>query len=357
MTVPRWVKLVGYPSWFGACFVFSLYLTFPIDVIESQVVDAAENALGKGKQGRYGVDPKVEIGEMSLWRFSGVKLERVSVQLASNDPDPGPTLDVDEMGVRIGVLGLLFNEPSIKFFAELWQGDLSGSVAMRGDKKAEDEFLGHTFALFDGKAQDVSEIDLEINDVDLSRSLPVAQKLGVPVTGKVGGVVHVEMGEKPQTDAAGEIDLAIKGVTAGPGERDIPLMGKLTVPLIEMGDLEAKAKIEKGKGKFDKLGLDGKDFQADVDGDISFGRALKSSRLKADGWFKLSEDFLEKNTKFQIIDALPGISKAKDDQGQYHFTVGGNVSKPRFNLSKSAGKKKARRTRSRRNKTPAADKE
>src|SRR5690606_31222584 len=104
-------------------------------------------------------------------------------------------------------------------------------------------FLGHTFALIDGKAQDVAALHLELDGVDLSRAPPVVEKAGVPVTGVLSGSVDLELGEDAAKEASGDIDLKLATVTLGPGELKIPipgLTGGLTLPLIDMGDLEVK---------------------------------------------------------------------------------------------------------------------
>ena len=102
----RILKLAGYSVWFGMAFVFGVYLTFPLDEMKPLIISLLEEQLGKGKQGSHGVDPKVELGSLRLSGF-GVKAERVMVQLASRDPDPGPTLDLESLAIGVRPLSLL----------------------------------------------------------------------------------------------------------------------------------------------------------------------------------------------------------------------------------------------------------
>lgn len=347
VVVPKWLKLTAYPGWFAICFFASLYLTFPLSLVKAPVVAGLEEALGKGKQGRYGVDPVVKIDELSLWRMSGVELERVSLQLASTDPDPGPTVELDAAGVRIGLFSLLLNAPTVYFSAALYGGELEGAVTLKGDQEAADSFLGHTFALLDGKASGVAALHLSIDGIDLSKAPPVLEKAGVPVTGVLGGKVDVELGEDPGKEAAGDIDLTLAGVTLGPGELQIPvpgLTGGLTLPLIDMGDLEVKAPVAEGKAKFEKLGLNGKDFNANVDLELSLSSRMAGTRLTGDGSFQISEQFLEQNSKFKtLLDFAAPLKRARDDEGRYHFNLRGSLQKPKFSLSSSGGKSTRRR--------------
>lgn len=342
VVVPKWLRVTGYPGWFALCFFVSLYLTFPLTMVKAPVVAGLEDALGKGKQGRYGVDPKVEIDKLTVWRMSGIELERVTLQLGSTDPDPGATLELDSVAGRVGFFSLLLNEPTLHFSAELYDGDIKGSVSLKGDKEAEEKFFGHTRALLDGKAQTFTKVRLSLAGIDLSKAPPVVEKAGVPVTGVLGGEVELELGEDASKDASGDIDVTLAGVTLGPGELKVPvpgLTGGLTLPLIDMGDLEVKAPVSEGKAKFEKLGFNGQDFNAALDLELNFASRLKASRASGDGSFQISEQFLEKNGKFKtILDFATPLKRARDDDGRYHFNVRGTLGTPKFSLSSSGGK-------------------
>lgn len=346
VVVPRWLKLSAYPGWFALCFFTSLYLTFPLALVKEPVIAGLENALGKGKQGRYGTDPKVQIEKLSLWRMSGVELERMTVQLASSDPDPGATLEIDSAAARLGVFSLLLNEPTLHFRARLYGGEVEGSVTLQGGKEA-DGFLGHTFAFLGGKAQNLSALRLEIDGIDFSRAPPVLEKAGVPVTGKLGGKVVIHLGDEPEKTAGGEIDLRLAGVTLGPGELKIPvpgLTGGLSLPLIDMGDLILKAPIAEGRSKSEQMALTGQDFNASAELELSFTSTIGMSRLQGTGSFQISEQFLEQNAKFNtILDFASPLKRARDDDGRYHFDLRGTLGKPKFTLSSSGGKSSRRR--------------
>ena len=94
------LKCFGYTSWFSLMFMCGVYLTFPLDDLKPQIVALIEDALGKGKQGQYGVDPKVQLGDLALSGF-GVSAERVAIHLGNNEPEAGPTVDVDELSLDV----------------------------------------------------------------------------------------------------------------------------------------------------------------------------------------------------------------------------------------------------------------
>lgn len=337
MNVPRWCKAAAYPGWFTLCFSVSLYLTFPLDMVRPTVVAGLEEGLGKGKQGRYGVDPVVQIDGLKLWRMSGVRLSRVSLQLASRDPDPGPVVDLDSLGVRVGLFSLLWNKPTIYFDADVYGGELSGWATLTGDDEAADQLYGNVRALLGGKPLELSSLAAKVDGIDVTQAPPVLAKVGVPATGVLGGALALDLGDDPSKDAAGEVDLKLEKVTVGPGELTIPvpgLTGGLSVPLIDMGDFVVKGKIEEGKGGFERLAITGSDLNATADLDLTMNKKVKLSRMKGDGSFQISKEFLEKNSKFKtILDFAAPLKRARDDEGRYHFDLSGTLGKPKFVLS------------------------
>ena len=244
----KFVKLFGYPGFFFAAFSVSLYLTFPMQAVKGKVVSVLEDALGKGKQGRYGTDPQVNFQSMDLWRLSGVSFERLSLQLGSRDPDPGPVFDFDELRLRVGLLSLLSENPEVSFDAELYDGDVEGDVTIsaKGDLK---------------------KLNVEFDDVNVARMPVVVGAVGVPTTGKLKGNIELNLGKKPSKEAQGKVDMAIAGLSLGPGELEVPIPGMaggLTVPSIDMGDLKLKTELKGGRAEKGLVSLNGKDFQAEL---------------------------------------------------------------------------------------------
>jgi type II secretion system protein N len=337
MSIPKPLRIVGYVAWFLSCLVFFFYATFPISAIKGTIEAEMEKSLGKGKQGRYGVDPDVQIGDLELWRLSGAKAEQVTIQLGSKDPDPGPSFFLDEVAVRVGIFSFLLGDPTVSFDIEAYNGDISGSATV--DLKPSTT----------GKSKrkpppQLKALDVEIDDVDVARIPAVVGKVGVPMTGKLVGKVQLDLGPKPEKQAEGEIDLAVKGVQLGPGELTIPvpgLSGGLSVPLIDMGDIVLKMNVDKGKAESEKVGITGKDFSADIETKLTFNRRMAVSGIRGDGWFQISDAFLDKNGKFKtILEIAQPLKKAKDDEGRYQFRLAGTLSSPRFNLGKSKSRKR-----------------
>lgn len=331
--MPRWFKVIAYPVWFLVVFVTTVYLTFPIDEARGAVVDAAEVALGRDSPksvGRHGVNPEVQIGKLSLWRLSGVTAKRVKVRLASSDPDPGPEIAIDELNVRVGLLSLLTSQLEVSFAAQLYGGDVTGRVGL--DREA----------VFDGKASSASlkGLELDAQGVKLDDILPLQEKLGAPLTGTLGLTANLELGEEPNKDAEGEILLSGTRLSLGPGNLKVSALFPVEVPLINLGKLEGRIPVEKGKGESQDLHLIGGDVTADTDLEISFSKRLELSRYSGDGTFGIEEKFVNENDKVKSLLGLAGqfIDKHKNDEGRYQFNYSGNFAgKPRGGLGASPG--------------------
>jgi type II secretion system protein N len=324
------LKLAGYTSWFFLMFWVGVYLTFPLDDLKPQIVSAMEDALGKGKQGTYGVDPKVTLGSLSLSGF-GVAAEHVQVQLASKDPEPGPTIDVDELSIGVRPWSLLGKARTVVLDADLYDGTISGTVSL--DEKGQ---------LFDA--------DVDVDDVDLAKCTPLLAVLGVPATGKIEASVELDLGATPEKDGEGNVKLAVKGLTLGPGSpKAAAAFGGFTLPVIDLGNLTGEMPIVQGKGTLQGMKLDGKDVQLELGGDISVKSRFGMSRLDLDGWFFPTPALFEKDPKLKTaielgesLGASSGLSKSKDEEGHYHFTVKGTVSNPNAQLARDGKKAKSK---------------
>jgi type II secretion system protein N len=325
------LKWVGYTWWFLFFFVVGVLFTFPIDDLKPQLVALLEDGLGKGKQGAYGQDPKVEIGSLTLAGF-GVNAERVMIQLASRNPEPGPVIDIDDLSVSVRPWTLLSSTRTVAIDAELYDGDISGTVTV-DDKGA------------------VHAADIEVNGLDLGKMPMLVAAIGLPMGGKLDADVDLELGPQPEKSGTGDIKLTLKGLSLGPGSpKAAAAFGGFNLPQLELGTLSGQIPVAQGKGTLEHVKLDGKDLQLELTADITFKSKLQSSRLNLDGWFFPTPALFEKDAKLKTLIDLgesfsgsgPSLSKAKDEDGHYHFSVRGNFGSPNASLARD-GKKAAKK--------------
>ena len=318
-----WVRYAGYPAWFFVVFVISLYFTAPVSLLKGKIISAGEKALGKGdvrRLTRYGTDPEIKIGMLSLYRLSGLSFEHLSIRLPSKNPDPGPTVEFDELNVRVSLLSLMFGDTTVSFSGRLYQGTVDGSASV-GDK------------------QRLTGLNVDVEGVMLDRAPVVLERAGLPVTGTVNLEVALALGDDPAKEGEGEIAIDTKRLSVGPGVIKVPMMsGGLSIPLVDMGVLSGKIVFKNGKGTSEGLTLVGRDVHADFQTEIALQKALGRSRLETSGKFAIEKKFLDDNGKFKTILEFPGpLKKAKDKEGNFHFSIRGTLGDPRFQLSRTGG--------------------
>jgi type II secretion system protein N len=308
-TRPRWLRALSYIGFFLVCFVVSLYLTFPMSALKPKIMAVLQQAVAQAgpQPGRYGVPSEVKVEGLDVYRLSGVALERVSIRLASTDPDPAPTWDIDKARVRLQLLPLIIGKRRIAFDIDAYDGNLSGTALLDDNRLAELAARAEDFAL--GKIP------------------ALTAKLGVPWSGTVGGNADLKIG-KTAKEIQGKITLDGQGAVLGPGEIKIPMMsGPLTVPAIDLGKLELVADIADGKAKVKPAQLTGKDLQIAAEMTVTLRDPVARSTTAGALELKPAEAFLKANPKFQpIFDLTPDLKRAKGKDGGYYFKLAGILS-------------------------------
>jgi type II secretion system protein N len=325
----RALRLAGYVAWFFACFVVAAVLMFPVAGLKPMVVDQAERALGKGKQGKSGSDPVVTIGELSTSGL-GVKATRVQVQLGSTNPDPGPIFDFDTLWVSASLMSLVSADKTLQLEADLYKGDASASVTLN-DK------------------QELIAADISVDDVQLGKVPGFIAALGVPLEGTLDADIDVVMGATPEKDAKGTIAITIANFGIGPGRLQGALPGGLELAdTVSLGTLKLKAPVDKGQGTIDFTQEGSPAVEFDVDGTVTLRGRLAQSRLDVDGWFRPNQPFLDKTPAIKTalelgekftLPGAPSLAKAKDTEGRYHFLAKGVAQTLRPQLSRDNGRR------------------
>ncbi len=328
------LQVAGYVGWFVGCFVLGLVLTFPLDGFKPLIINSAEQLLGKGKQGPHGVDPVVTLDSINVSGL-GVKAKRVHVQLPSREPEAGPDVDVDEVWMSFrSLLSMASAEKSFNIQGRLYGGSLSAS--------------GHV-----DEKQNFLDADIEIDNVELGKVPLLIAKLGVPIEGEIDADIELDMGKQADKDAAGHIDLDVKGLAIGVGNLKAAMGFEISEP-IRLGNLKGRIPIKQGIGTIEILKLEGAtDVEAEVVGTVSIKARPLLSRIDIDGWFHPTTQFLDKTPKFKSIleigeklsmPGAPSLSKAKDEEGRYHFSAKGALQNVVPQLSKDAGKRAKNRS-------------
>lgn len=314
------IKTIRYVS-LSLFFVLSLfvfiYLLFPISILKPYLIQQAETALSAGSMGSNAGNAQVNLGHLGLWRLSGVKLSKLSIQLPSYTEQMSSAYELDWLGIRLGIWGLLRGKKSIGFSGKGYDGRFSGKVVLDKTQKLERAYFS-------------------LSNLNVG-GLPPIRSLGAPSVGTLAADVDLLMGKEASKNASGTAELSLKGFSIGPGEVKLPSLmfsSGLTVPKIRLGDLQGKLQFTNGKGVGKNLKLTGGDIDASLDIDVMVSDQIGYSRLEGTGWFKIRQAFLDQNPKFKTLLELSGTSKP-DQDGKYEFTLRGTLSHPLLAMKSS----------------------
>ncbi len=308
----RALVYVAYPTFFLTCFLVSLYLTFPMDVVKPRIVEELTRQLNARKNpGPYGKPGRILVNDLTLWRVTGIQMTGVTVFDVTTDPDPASPIELDKVQARVGILGLLRKTLNITFNVEAYDGTASGNVVLAGEGFRELKLL---------KA--------EADGISWGKIAVIRDKLKVPTAGHVGGDVDLTLG-KDIKEAKGVIHLRGEGLGLGPGEVNVPAFGALTLPKVDMGKLTGEITVADGKTAGPPITLVGQDVQAAADVPTQLKTPVDNSPLNGMFQFKLSEAFLKSNPKYAtVFDLTPQLKNARDEEGVFHFRLKGVLARP-----------------------------
>lgn len=266
---------------FLVCFLMSLGLTFPDDRVRDILIAQADARF----EGKY----ILEIEDLDLWWLMGFELEGITLRerpkegsdaegskkdgkskgkgkkgdTSDTKPKDKPLeLKIERAAVRLAPLSSAINTAlALKIELDIGQGTIEGDFVQGA------------------KAHD---LDLEIDDVDVSKTTLLRELTGLPAFGVLNGTANIKLHAKTSRPSQGSIDIKGKQVTFGPGEiyLDEGNFSYIEVPLSNLGDLTFQASIAEGatpKLTFTDFSFKGRDIRGALGGNISLGRTTVPS--------------------------------------------------------------------------------
>jgi type II secretion system protein N len=305
-----------YSIFFLGLFFVSIYFTFPINQLKDLVVREIENLMNRSDPGNWIIKPKVEISNIALWRLSGIKLSKVFIQPGSDNTFAQPW-QIDALRLRLGIFGALIGGPDIEYDIDLYGGEAYGFVSLSKETR-------------------IVDASLTIDQLDLGK-LPFFSGFSeFPIAGKMDIDGNVKIQKGLHENGTGSLIVNLDNIVLGPGKIDLPSMGfseGFSAPKVNLGKFSTTINIAEGKGKSKEFKLSGGDVQLESDLEIAFSRSLTASKLKGEGWFKISDQFLEANSVVKtLLDFNPKLKNSKDVEGKIPFKLLGTLSSPRPQL-------------------------
>ncbi len=393
------LKIVGYPLFFLAVFLFFLLWTFPADrfapVLESQLT----SALGR----------KVDIGEMSISPTGDLVLSMVEIEMPKSKEDD-PLFDDDEDGdedgdgeqegdgskkekepealtylieeavVSVGFLGLLFDELDLSVHMEALGGEISvsydgpmpgdeGSVEdrkkkVRDDRRkkrakkrraarkgAEEEEPGEEEDEEDEEEESSDKsLDLAVDvvGVKLARIHDLGQLSPLPVSGTVDMKLELKSSTGSFRDASGSMIFDASGVSFGNGRSKIDVGGlPMSVDEIAVDKMFFEVLVKEGVGEVERFEMASNDFDASVEGTITFWDPISRSRMDLYLMFRFLEGYANKSASSKtLISNLDTFSRdlknAHRKDGYYGFKYRGVFGSAKMTPSKRNIKRKGK---------------
>ncbi len=275
-TTPMWKKIVGYTAFTIFALVACLYLTFPYEIIEQQLVAGAKGAgyhvtmdpLGPGLLGVTATNVKV-----------AKSLESMAMPLDGSDPKPPEKLLIDRISVRPSLF-----PPGVSIRAKLLDGTVNVGVGGLGNVK----------------------VAVSLDDLDLSKG-NLKGFSGMDLSGTLEGDVALDLPralnpatkqmEPDLAQANGTIELDGRSLSINGGTITVPMYGTptpLDLPKVVLGDVAGKIKIEKGLTTIDTFRGKSEDLELIIGGTIKLAKKLDYSELAVSLKLKAEQEFVKR---------------------------------------------------------------
>jgi len=318
------LRYAGLVAFYLFALVVFCFLTFPYERLRDRLVDEFNSR-------QTGPDPlRLQLESLGAYWIGGVQAKGVQLISApkrttttsfdsSAQPVKPSVLIVDSAHARVSLLSLLFGSVDLSFGADAFGGTISGTTSESDGTRA---------------------IELTIEDVSLAEAPLLADAIGLPMAGTVGGTLDFRLPEGKLAKADGTLNLEIVGLSAGDGKAKI--RDTIALPKVEAGDLKVIGDASEGQLKFTDFSAKGPDLELAAEGSMRLRDPLPTSLLSLTARFRFTERYTQKNDLTKALFGTPGSSapglfdldpknkRAKRPDGFYGYRASGVLSAPTF---------------------------
>lgn len=302
----RLLLAVLFVFWGLGFFLLGQHLTFPSDLARDRLIYELDHATDGGMA--------LRLSEVSPWWGTGVSLHDAQLfQLPQSrrrrTEEAAPTLLVqaEKFSARLRLLPLLWATPTVAMDADMYGGDVDGTVAL------------------DGK---VVKLDLLGSDLDLGRFPFEGETWSADVGGLLRTRALLDLDQEDLANSTGRLrfeftdlvinEASVMGLTLG--------QATFTEAVLAFRLRDGKAEVKKGSFVSDML-------EVTVDGYVGLQQTFARSRLNLDLEVKLGDDL------DTLAKMAPGVKDARDDDGVYHFTCVGTMERPSCRPQRSTARR------------------
>jgi type II secretion system protein N len=303
-------RYVGFVLLALVTFVFALQMTFPFHRVKDKVVEVLSD--------RY----EVTIGDVERGFIPGnMSFKAVSLRTRTTKPDDVPTtFFIQRLDLGIGLFALLRGAASVKLDAKIGSGQITGTIAL---------------------SRGATSIDILGEELP-SASLPMSELIGLPMSGKVGFVLELELpNNKTKTGqvaadwprSEGRFELACPaGCTIGDGKAKLKAKlknraqqafaeGGIDFGKVSVDSLLARVDIKNGKMKVSRFDTKSSDGELHVDVEVALAQDLQSSNVTGCLRFNGTESLRKREAKTHAAITTTGAPLGPDNL--FHIKLDG----------------------------------
>lgn len=285
--------------WALGCFWGGLYLTFPSDAARDRMVYEVDNSTNSQNA--------LRLDSVRPWLLTGAHLSNVqlfSIPKTRNfrrtgdvqEPTPKLLLKAEKAAARLRLLPLLSGTRSVGLSADLYGGDLGGTVGVKGSKV---------------------ELDLLAKELDLAQYPLEGASWSAELEGRLRARVDLKLDQEDTRSGRGFIRFEFSDLKVNSANVMGMDLGEATFSegLLSFTVANGRAEVKKGQFTSDKLSLK-------LDGSINVNKPFSRSRLDLDMEVTLADEL------DAMASILPRLKDARDDAGVFHFSCSGIVERP-----------------------------
>jgi type II secretion system protein N len=297
-----WRPRLAYGGFALVAFLIALRWTFPAEAVRERLI------LEAGVRGW-----QFEAGDVAPGGIFGVRAREVRLVDQS-----GLAIPIDEVTASLRPLPLLIGRQVLNFDGRLYEGRIRGTADLSGD---------------------VRNVSVRIEDVDLSRAIPLKKATGMDLQGKLGGTAELTVPQGPADRPTGRIDLTVAEAGIAGGQLPLPGMASgLTLPKIALGAVTAAVKLAGGKADVEKLEARGGDAEVQSEGlSVTLQPRLEYAPLFGKARLRIQPALWERSgtSGFRGLAEL-ALAPARTPDGGYQLQVVGTLGHPRVMLTPTA---------------------
>lgn len=294
----RIFKIIAYTVFFLWSLAFFTFLKIPDSVVANFLL----NSLNQNTPYQWQAE---KIG-LSFFPLPHLQIEKLGLE--PKFPGGGIPLFLDELRIYPNPFSMipLGGKPAVggSFKANLYQSAIHGSIATGSN----------------------TSLRVETSALDLARFTPISRG-GMDLKGNITNLyLQVALPGQRLAMANGEINLQGKNVVFDPASLQLPM----ALPILNLGDVDIKATVNRGQVKFEKfkLGSPGKDLEVQIpNGTMMLADVMQNTRYELHLLIKPSAAI--QSAMPGLIDMLKSMATAKPD-GFYAMKLQGTFMAPGF---------------------------